>query len=78
MTTVRIESADTRSPGAVVEIYQRGSGGQADLLVEKRLLGSAADFSVSATGYLVVREATESDAKTIDNWSETPPAGDQG
>jgi hypothetical protein len=76
MTTVRIESADVRSLGAVVEVYQRGVGGQADTLVETRFLGRAnntAEWRIGATRLLVVREPTEAEAKSIDNWATAAP-----
>ena len=75
MTTVRIESADTRSLGAVVEVYQRGVDGQADTRLETRFLSSAnntAEWRVGPARFLVVREPTEAEAKSIDNWSTTP------
>ncbi len=80
MATLNISSTTAGSTGLVVEIWERGSGTQADTRVETRLLGSdqeTARFAVGATRYLVVREAGDSDAKTIDNWSQAPaPPGD--
>ncbi|MDP2007969.1 MAG: hypothetical protein Q8K45_20055 [Rubrivivax sp.] len=80
MATQGSKTPGTQSTGAALEIYERGSGGQGDVLVETRLLTSApsaADLEVGATRYAVVRAPTEAEAKTIDNWSQTPPpAGD--
>ncbi len=76
MATVRIESVHTRTTGTVVEVYEQGSQGQAPTLVATHWLGTAtpvAELGIGPTRYLVVREPTESDAKTIDNWSQTPP-----
>lgn len=75
MATLNITNTDTGAPGAVVEVWERGSGGQADACVGTHTLGSgdtAAGLAVGATRYLVVRAATDSDAKTIDNWLQTP------
>ncbi|MDO9075790.1 MAG: hypothetical protein Q7U73_21285 [Rubrivivax sp.] len=77
MVTLNIQTTDATGAGVVVEIWERGSGGQADVQVETRTLADgqpAAGLAVGATRYLVVREASDSDAKTIDNWSQTPPA----
>jgi len=77
MTTVRIESMDTRGSGAVIEVYEKGVAGAADTLVDTRVLGSpanVAELSIGSTRFLVVRAPTQGEGKTIDNWSTTPAA----
>ncbi len=77
MATLNITHTEAGTAAVVVEVWERGSGGQADTQVETHTLNSgdaAAGLAVGATRYLVVREASDSDAKTIDNWSQTPPA----
>jgi len=79
MASLNIENADTGAAGVIVEIWERGGGGQADTLLEARTLGggeTSAGLAVGPTRYLVVREGSESDAKTIDNWSQAPAAPD--
>lgn len=79
MATLNIESTDTGAAGVTIEIWERGAGGQADTLLEARTLGggeTAAGLAVGPTRYLVVHEGSESDAKTIDNWSRAPAAPD--
>jgi hypothetical protein len=71
-------SAATGIPttASVLEIYERGGRGQPDVLVETRYLAgepTAADLAVGAAQYVVVRAPTEDEAKTIDNWAQTPP-----
>ncbi len=76
MASLNITNTDAGTPAVIVEVWERG-GGQADTLLETHPLDSgdtAARLTVCATRYLVVRGATDSDAKTIDNWSQTPPA----
>jgi hypothetical protein len=77
MSTVRIESLDARTGGAVVEVWDKGANGQPDTFVEKRLLASPnnlTDLAIGGTRFLVVREARAGEGKTIDNWSTTPNA----
>ncbi len=75
MATLNITSPDAGTAGISIEIWARGTGGQPDTHIETRPLGSdGARLSVDATRYLVVREGGDADAKTIDNWSQTPPA----
>lgn len=77
MATLNITHTATGNPAAIVEVWQRGSGSQADARVAAQLLAggdTATGPTVSGTQYLVVHEATDSAAKTIDNWSQTPPS----
>lgn len=77
MGTVRIESVHTKTTGTVVEVYEQGNAGQAPTLVATHWLGAATpvtEMGIGPTRHLVVREPTESEAKTIDNWSQTPPS----
>lgn len=81
MGTVRIENVLSKTATTVVEVYEAGSMGQAPTLVATHLLGAAmpvAELGIGPTRYLVVREPTESEAKTIDNWSQTPTPGNEG
>lgn len=74
MANLNITNTDTAL--VLVEIWERGSGGQADTQVGIQPLGggeTAAGLAVGSTRYLVVRAADAGDAKTIDNWSQTPP-----
>ena len=69
MPTLQIQCTDTRSANAVVEVFQRGSNGQPDTLVRRGRIGSAAvTVSLPAGAYVQVRELSEDEAKTIDNW----------
>lgn len=67
MSTVNIAYA-TQTVNLVIETWQRGTGGQADTCLSRQLLSTPVTLGPSATTYLVVREFTDDDAKTVDNW----------
>lgn len=71
MATIHIQCTDTSAALAMVEVFQRGSNGQPDTLVQSGLFttGPGTTEVAMADGcYVVVRAATEDEAKTIDNW----------
>ena len=71
MATVHIQYTDTQASMAVMELYQRGSNGQPDTLLQSGLISAGAavtNVPLAAGCYVVVRAATEDEAKSVDNW----------
>lgn len=71
MATVHIQCTDTSAPMALAEVFQRGSNGQPDTLVQSGLFSTGpgtTEVNMPDGCYVVVRAATEDEAKTIDNW----------
>lgn len=71
MATVHVQYTDTQATAVVIEVYQRGSNGQPDTLVQSGLHAAGAPVSnvaLAADCYVVVRPATEAEAKSVDNW----------
>lgn len=71
MATLQIQCTDTRATRTLVEVFRRGSNGQPDTLVQRGLLPagtSGSTVSMPDGCYVVVRAATEDEAKSIDNW----------
>ena len=71
MATLHIQCTDTSASTTVVEVFQRGSPGQPDTLVQSGLLGSAAGSTAVQMPdgcYVVLRAASEGEAKSVDNW----------
>lgn len=71
MGMLRVESG-TRSLQAVVEVYERGVGGQPHVLLETHSLAAAVSLELGASRFAVLREGTAADGKSIDNWSAAP------
>lgn len=71
MATLHLQCTDTSAETTVVEVFQRGTNGQPDTLVQSGLIttgASAAEVAMPDGCYVVVRAATEGEAKSIDNW----------
>jgi hypothetical protein len=71
MATLHIQCTNTPAANTVVEVFQRGTNGQPDTLVQSGLITTGAgstEVALPAGCYAVVREATEGEAKSIDNW----------
>ena len=71
MATLHIQCTDTRAANTVVEVFKRGTNGQPDTLVQRQRLATGtagADVAMPDACYVVVRAATEDEAKSIDNW----------
>lgn len=71
MATLHIQCTDTPAATTVVEVFQRGTNGQPDTLVQSGLIstgGASTAVALPDGCYAVVRAATEGEAKSIDNW----------
>ena len=71
MATVHIQCTDAAAATAVVEVFRRGSNGQADSLVHSGSFATGPGntaVTMPDDCYVVVRAATQDDAKSIDNW----------
>jgi len=68
MATIHIQCKDTQAT-SVVEVFQRGNNGQPDTLLHSGLLTpGGAEVEMNDDCYVVVRAATDDQAKSIDNW----------
>lgn len=68
MATIHIQCKDTQAT-PVVEVYQRGNNGQPDTLVRSGpLTPGGAEVDMPDGCYVVLRAATDDQAKSIDNW----------
>jgi len=68
MATIHIQCKGNQAM-PVVEVYQRGNNGQPDILVRSGLLTpGGAEVEMNDDCYVVVRAATDDQAKSIDNW----------
>ncbi len=68
MATIQIQCNATQAT-SVVEVFQRGHNGQPDTLVRSGLLTpGGAEVDMAEGCYVVVRAATDDQAKSIDNW----------
>ncbi len=71
MATLHIQCTDSSTATTVLEVFQRGTNGQPDTLLQSGLIttgAGAAKVAVPDGCYAVLRAATGDEAKSIDNW----------
>lgn len=71
MANLLIRCTDSSTVASVVEVFQRGTNGQPDILMKSGLVttgAASAEVAMPDGCYAVMRAATEDEAKSIDNW----------